>query len=92
MTTPQKLENLEQILSQPDIRYKWIGFQLSLCGMNHKKIAAKIGNISGQAVGQCIKGEFKNRDIESTVAEILQIPVEQLFSERYQELTQGATA
>lgn len=76
--------SLEAIIGNQPIRAEWIRFQLRLNGSSNQSIARAVGNVTGQAVGQCVAGKFHNRAIEAEIAQILNIPVERLFSERYQ--------
>lgn len=72
--------NLEQILATPDTRNEWIKFQLALRGLSFASIARK-NNISRHCVKKALHMSYPK--MERLIAAALEMPVEQLWPERY---------
>ncbi|WP_321367654.1 helix-turn-helix domain-containing protein [uncultured Desulfuromusa sp.] len=74
------MHKLENILNTPDTRNEWIKFQLAL----RRKSFASLGEKAGVS-RQCVKSALNKSypKMERLIADALDMPVEQLWPERY---------
>lgn len=72
--------DLEQVLSKPDTRNEWIKFQLGLRGLSFASIARE-NNITRHCVKKALYMSYPK--MERLLAAALEMPVEQLWPERY---------
>jgi len=82
------MDTLERILSIPDTRNEWILFQLRVRGLSFAILAKRQG-VSRQCVKSALNKPYPK--MERLIAKAIDMPVKQLWPERYGHAIQQET-
>lgn len=71
-------------------RHALVKYELSLRGLSLAEIGRRAG-VGTSAVSSVSLGKSRSARVERFIAEALEVPVEDLFADRYPDITKGKT-